>query len=145
MLMLALEPEAASIYCQHLPIQKLHGSSPRFFVMEVGTKYMVVDLGGILINWQWKTHTRTRTQFQQDFVSKHMYVCASPKPKTFISKVICHGIFYVQWIKEKVIVHDHLLILMELLTVHSWNIANVSAKHQSTNQSSNQSINWLYI
>jgi hypothetical protein len=48
--MLALEPEAASIYCQHLPIQKLHGSSPRFFVMEVGTKYMVVDLGGILIN-----------------------------------------------------------------------------------------------
>ena len=52
MLMLALEPEAASIYCQHLPIQKLHGSSPGFFVMEVETKYMVVDLGGILINWQ---------------------------------------------------------------------------------------------
>jgi hypothetical protein len=44
------EPEAASIYCQHLPIQKLHGSSPGFVMTEVGTKYMVVDLGGILIN-----------------------------------------------------------------------------------------------
>ena len=50
MLILALEPEAASIYCQHLPIQKLHGSSPEFVMTEVGTKYMVVDLGGILIN-----------------------------------------------------------------------------------------------
>ena len=48
--MLALEPEAASIYCQHLPIHKLHGSSRGFVMSEVGTKYMVVDLGGILIN-----------------------------------------------------------------------------------------------
>jgi hypothetical protein len=39
-----------SIYCQHLPIQKLHGSSPGFVMTKVGTKYMVVDLGGILIN-----------------------------------------------------------------------------------------------
>jgi len=50
MLMIALEPEAASIYCQYLPIHKLHGSSPGFVMTEVGTKYMVVDLGGILIN-----------------------------------------------------------------------------------------------
>ena len=50
MLLLALEPEAASIYCQHLPIKKLHGSSPEFVMTEVGTKYMVVDLGGMLIN-----------------------------------------------------------------------------------------------
>jgi len=50
MLMLALEPEAASIYCQYLPIDKLQGSSPGFVMTEVGTKYMVVDLGGILIN-----------------------------------------------------------------------------------------------
>jgi hypothetical protein len=48
--MLASEPEAASIYCQHLLIQKLHGSSPGFVMTEVGTKFMVVDLGGILIN-----------------------------------------------------------------------------------------------
>jgi hypothetical protein len=37
-------------HVQHLTIQKLHGSSPGFVMTEVGTKYMVVDLGGILIN-----------------------------------------------------------------------------------------------
>ena len=41
------------------------------------------------------THTNTHTQFQQDFVSKNMYVCASPKPNTCISKVICHGTFFM--------------------------------------------------
>ncbi|XP_052068174.1 heat shock 70 kDa protein 12A-like [Mytilus californianus] len=44
-LRIALEPEAASIYCQHLPTEKLEGAKG-FAVATVGTKYMVVDLGG---------------------------------------------------------------------------------------------------
>ena len=99
MLMLALEPEAASIYCQHLPIQKLHGSSPGFVMTEVGTKYMAVDLGGILIKLTMRAHTHTHTRtISTRFckqIYKYMYVCASPKPKTCISKVICHGIFFL--------------------------------------------------
>ncbi|CAG2206558.1 unnamed protein product [Mytilus edulis] len=43
-LRIALEPEAASLYCQHLPTEKLEGAKG-FAVATVGTKYMVVDLG----------------------------------------------------------------------------------------------------
>ncbi|XP_076073455.1 heat shock 70 kDa protein 12A-like [Mytilus galloprovincialis] len=45
-LRLALEPEAASIYCQYLPTEKLEGAEKGLPVAAVGTKYMVVDLGG---------------------------------------------------------------------------------------------------
>ena len=38
---LALEPEAASIWCQ------LETSEAHLALTEVGTQYMVVDLGGI--------------------------------------------------------------------------------------------------
>ncbi|XP_062582418.1 heat shock 70 kDa protein 12A-like [Saccostrea cucullata] len=43
MLKIALEPEAASIYCQFLPIER----NPEGFGMtKEGTKYMIVDIGG---------------------------------------------------------------------------------------------------
>lgn len=45
-LTIALEPEAASIYCQYLKFAKEETSSPTLGVVEPGTKYMVVDLGG---------------------------------------------------------------------------------------------------
>lgn len=45
-LLIALEPEAASIYCQYLPTEKLNGADEGFTMSEVGTKYMIVDLGG---------------------------------------------------------------------------------------------------
>ncbi|CAC5400312.1 unnamed protein product [Mytilus coruscus] len=45
-LLLALEPEAASIYCQYLPTKQLFGADPELVVAAVGTKYMVVDIGG---------------------------------------------------------------------------------------------------
>ncbi|XP_063406265.1 heat shock 70 kDa protein 12A-like [Mytilus trossulus] len=45
-LILALEPEAASIFCQYLPTEKLQGIEQGFSMAETGTKYMVVDLGG---------------------------------------------------------------------------------------------------
>ncbi|CAG2239362.1 unnamed protein product [Mytilus edulis] len=45
-LLISLEPEAASIYCQYLPTEKLSGSGTGFAMSEVGTKYMVADLGG---------------------------------------------------------------------------------------------------
>lgn len=42
-LSICLEPEAASIYCQHLPTEKMDSS---FTSSAHGTKYMVIDLGG---------------------------------------------------------------------------------------------------
>lgn len=45
-LLIALEPEAASIYCQHLPIEKLQGAGAGFTMSRKGTKYMIIDLGG---------------------------------------------------------------------------------------------------
>ena len=43
--MIALEPEAASIYCMHLPVHKDTENST-FGVFKSGSKYMVVDAGG---------------------------------------------------------------------------------------------------
>ncbi|VDI16587.1 Hypothetical predicted protein [Mytilus galloprovincialis] len=45
-LSISLEPEAASIYCQHLPTEKLSGAESGFTMSKEGTKYMIVDLGG---------------------------------------------------------------------------------------------------
>ncbi|CAG2206568.1 unnamed protein product [Mytilus edulis] len=45
-LRIALEPEAASIYCQYLPTEKLEGSENGLTVADIGTKYMIVDIGG---------------------------------------------------------------------------------------------------
>lgn len=46
-LSIALEPEAASLYCQLIPTDKIHGSEgATFTVGKPGSKYMVIDLGG---------------------------------------------------------------------------------------------------
>ncbi|KAL5012615.1 hypothetical protein ScPMuIL_011166 [Solemya velum] len=46
-LRIALEPEAASLYCQHIPTETLvDASGAKFGVSGAGTRYMVVDLGG---------------------------------------------------------------------------------------------------
>lgn len=42
-LSICLEPEAASMYCQHLPVEKMGDS---FSSAGKGSKYMVIDLGG---------------------------------------------------------------------------------------------------
>ena len=44
-LMIALEPEAASIYCKHLPVEKLEGSNS-ICAFQPGSKYLVLDAGG---------------------------------------------------------------------------------------------------
>ena len=44
--MIALEPEAASIYCQHLPVEKLEGSNS-ISAFQPGSKYLVLDAGGM--------------------------------------------------------------------------------------------------
>lgn len=44
MLQLALEPEAASIYVQYLPMERNENG---FGMTKKGTKYMVVDIGGM--------------------------------------------------------------------------------------------------
>ncbi|XP_060596890.1 heat shock 70 kDa protein 12A-like [Ruditapes philippinarum] len=46
-LLIALEPEAASIFCRHLPVDKAEGEEEVSLAsMKAGTKYMVVDAGG---------------------------------------------------------------------------------------------------
>lgn len=45
--MIALEPEAASLLCMHLPVQK-DSINSTYGVFKTGEKYMVVDAGGIL-------------------------------------------------------------------------------------------------
>ncbi|XP_033730238.1 heat shock 70 kDa protein 12A-like [Pecten maximus] len=46
-LSIALEPEAASIYCQNLPVERSGAGNESFLkVAKSGTKYMVLDLGG---------------------------------------------------------------------------------------------------
>jgi hypothetical protein len=49
-LIIALEPEAASIYCQYLPTEKLKGVERGFSMSEEGTQYLVVDNGGKYID-----------------------------------------------------------------------------------------------
>ena len=45
--MIALEPEAAAMYCRKLPIEKFApGSGSNLGVFRPGAKYMVADLGG---------------------------------------------------------------------------------------------------
>lgn len=46
-LSIALEPEAASIYCQHIPTEvDVSGNTSFLRTAKQGTKYMIVDLGG---------------------------------------------------------------------------------------------------
>ncbi|CAG2190345.1 unnamed protein product [Mytilus edulis] len=46
-LMLALEPEAASIYCKHLPVERLAaGANSALGAFSPGTKYLILDAGG---------------------------------------------------------------------------------------------------
>ena len=44
-MVIALEPECASLYCQSLSEEKLIGSSD---LKKVGSKYLVIDSGGEL-------------------------------------------------------------------------------------------------
>lgn len=43
--MIALEPEAASLYCMYQPIKK-DSKNSNFRAFKAGEKYMVVDAGG---------------------------------------------------------------------------------------------------
>ncbi|XP_060601655.1 heat shock 70 kDa protein 12B-like [Ruditapes philippinarum] len=46
-LTIALEPEAASLFCQYLPVEKFSvGGQTKFSDAKPGTTYMIVDLGG---------------------------------------------------------------------------------------------------
>ncbi|KAL3878539.1 hypothetical protein ACJMK2_030879 [Sinanodonta woodiana] len=45
-LLIALEPEAASIFCQHLPLELVSGTEGGFKPFQLGSKYLVLDAGG---------------------------------------------------------------------------------------------------
>lgn len=65
MLKIALEPEAASIYAQYLPIER---NPDGFGMTKEGTRYMIVDIGGIIC----KSHPITTLHFQS-FLIRHYY------------------------------------------------------------------------
>lgn len=44
--MIALEPEAASIFCKELPVEKFEGGSDNINVFSPGQRYLVLDAGG---------------------------------------------------------------------------------------------------
>ena len=47
-LLLALEPEAAAIYCKELAVRRTQGVDGAFLrAFDPGEKYVVLDLGGI--------------------------------------------------------------------------------------------------
>ncbi|KAK3099628.1 hypothetical protein FSP39_007193 [Pinctada imbricata] len=45
-LTICLEPEAASMYCKYLPIEKMSGTEDGFAAFRPGRKYLVLDAGG---------------------------------------------------------------------------------------------------
>ena len=45
-LVIALEPEAASIFCKELPVEKFEEGSDNIDVFQEGQKYLVLDAGG---------------------------------------------------------------------------------------------------
>ncbi|XP_061183641.1 heat shock 70 kDa protein 12A-like [Saccostrea echinata] len=45
-LMIALEPEAASLFCKYLPIEKLQGAEGGISAFKPGSRYLVLDAGG---------------------------------------------------------------------------------------------------
>lgn len=56
----ALEPEAASLYCRVLPLEKLD-SSDNISPFKSGAEYMVLDLGGK--NYHHNHYNATHTKF----------------------------------------------------------------------------------
>ena len=44
--MIALEPEAASIFCKELPVEKFEEGSSNIDVFSPGKRYLVLDAGG---------------------------------------------------------------------------------------------------
>ena len=47
-MLIGLEPEGASIYCQYLPTEKLQGAEKGYVISAPETEYMFADLGGML-------------------------------------------------------------------------------------------------
>ena len=45
-LVLALEPEAASIYCRQVPVNSIKGHSKDTMQFDVGSEYIIIDAGG---------------------------------------------------------------------------------------------------
>jgi len=49
--MLSLEPEAASMYCRYLPLERIKGTgNTTISCFQPGSKYMVLDAGGSVLN-----------------------------------------------------------------------------------------------
>lgn len=72
-LSIALEPEAAALYCRFLPVEKLTGSSQGEEISQLktfspGAQYLIVDLGGKLHfykNLFFLSHTESEMNFSK--------------------------------------------------------------------------------
>ncbi|CAG2210703.1 unnamed protein product [Mytilus edulis] len=49
-LLILKESEAAALFCQHLPIEKLRGGEYGCKMSKIGKRYMIVDLGGATVD-----------------------------------------------------------------------------------------------
>jgi len=91
-LTIALEPEAASMFCRHVPVQKL-GVGESFRPFDPGNRYLVLDAGGTIsitfffqliyikestVKPVYKVHLRDWPQSglyrQVDFISRVIFV-----------------------------------------------------------------------
>lgn len=46
-LIIALEPEAASMFCKKVPLDKLSGPKSEFQIFSPGNQYLILDAGGM--------------------------------------------------------------------------------------------------
>lgn len=46
-LTIALEPEAASMYCKKIQLEKLSGPNSEFQIFSPGNQYLILDAGGM--------------------------------------------------------------------------------------------------
>ncbi|WAQ95287.1 HS12A-like protein, partial [Mya arenaria] len=79
-LLIALEPESASIYCRHLPAEMCRGTSVSVTTFEPGTKYMVLDAGGKDVLKQFKEkHMENYVDLIRDFEIKKRDISTTGK------------------------------------------------------------------
>jgi hypothetical protein len=94
--LIALEPEAASIYCQYLPTEKLKGAERGFSMSEEGTQYMVVDNGGKYIDVIYMYIYSVDIVSNKDYIASPLLIYISYRyHHSMIPNILCTDISYL--------------------------------------------------
>lgn len=120
---ISLEPEAASIFCQYLPVERFSvGGTVKFSESKAGTTYMIVDLGGkscvtciyLLVVWVRRVDVYTRSKL------------ADIQRKTVFGQLLCFI-----WVGNKLFVakaHSQRAIYM--YSINIWIHRSLHALHR---------------